>query len=158
MTSQPLVLGVAGCAQLCHSRFLPQHRRPALRHASLLPLHPLSHRQSHSLRVKPGELTHQSVQPFFPLRFVTWSPPVYSYESGLLHLYLYSPTAFSVRPIQFRNFPTFFSASPEASKSGLFVAFPTSSLTFPFTSWSLPSVRSCVLGLITLSFLLVVVA
>jgi hypothetical protein len=65
--------------------------------------------------------------------------------------FLYSPTAFSARPIHFCTFPAFFSAFPDTSKSGSFVAFPTSSLIFPFTSWSLPSVRSCVLGFIMFS-------
>src|SRR5208283_2935944 len=68
----------------------------------------------------------------------------------------YSPTAFSTWPTQFCTLPAFFSASPETSKSGSFVAFPTSSLTFPFTSWSLPSVRSCVLGFMFLFCLFVI--
>src|SRR5208282_2378171 len=110
-------MGVAGGAELCHSRFLLPHRRPALRHASLHPRYPRSHRQSHWWRVRPGELIRQYVPLFSPLRFVTW-------------------------------FLRYF------SKSGSFVAFPTSSLTFPFTSWSLPSTLSCVLGFIILSFLL----
>src|SRR5208337_2036518 len=87
MTSPRLALGVAGYAELCHSRFLRQHRRPALRPASLLPLHRRSHRQSHWLREKPGELTYQCVPQFFPLRFVTWSPPGVLREQVVIRLY-----------------------------------------------------------------------
>src|SRR5450755_828877 len=44
--------------------------------------------------------------------------------------------------------PTFFSALPRVSRLGLFVTFPTVSLTLPFTSSRLPLISSFVLGFI----------
>ena len=53
----------------------------------------------------------------------------------------------------FLNFAILFLRFPETSRLGSFVAFPISSLIFPFTSWSLPAVRSWVLGFMTFACL-----
>src|SRR5579864_939578 len=58
-------------------------------------------------------------------------------------------TAFSTWPIFFCTFPAIFSPNPSASKSGLFVSWPTFSFIFPFTSWTWPAISFSVLCLIS---------
>src|ERR1035438_2233196 len=93
MSSLPLAQGVGGAVELCHLRFLRQHHHPVLRHAALLSRPPRSHRQSHWLRETPGERTLQYVQLFFPLRFVTLSPPVCL--RGIVSAFLFSDSFLS---------------------------------------------------------------
>src|ERR1035437_6584317 len=102
---------------------------------------------SHTLELRlsryVGEGMHEAVDlTHFTQKFTSFE--LQSTRAKLSRPHYFSRT-FSTWPIFFWTFPPIFSTWPSASKSGLFVARPTFSLTLPFTSWNLPFALSLVL-------------
>jgi hypothetical protein len=62
----------------------------------------------------------------------------------------YFPNTFFTSPTLFCTLPATFSAVPRSRTSGLPIAFPASSLTFPLASWIRPLILSFVLEFIHL--------
>jgi hypothetical protein len=62
----------------------------------------------------------------------------------------YFPNTFFTSPTLFWTWPATFSAVPRSRRSGLPIAFPASSLIFPFASWIPPWILSVVLEFIHL--------
>src|SRR4030095_975104 len=62
----------------------------------------------------------------------------------------YFPNTFFTSPTLFCTLPATFSVVPRSRRSGLPIAFPASSLTFPLASWIRPLILSFVLEFIHL--------